>query len=195
MRRRQRSLRFSRPDRAADGIRARREGGLQRSRPANVFPLEVPDASLKNSLDVSSLLAESINAVPEGRLDPRVSNAIGCLAGILLRALEQGPTEERLARLETILEIAGNSQTGKLWIESLHLPPKSKAHIRGMIRLLWEYAMWSGIIPVQRNPMELVTVKNATKRLHKPRSLTVAEFQKVICTPRRTVPYRGIVVS
>ena len=105
---------FHDPDKAADGRRARREGGLQRSRPASVFPLEVPDASLKNSLDVSLLLAESINAVRKGQLDPRVSNAIGYLAGILVRALEQGPTEDRLARLETILGLAGNSQTGKL---------------------------------------------------------------------------------
>ena len=79
--------------------------------------MEVPDASLKNSLDVSVLLAESINAVRKGRLDPKVSNAIGYLAGILLRALEQGPTEERLAKLETILGLASNSQTGKLHME------------------------------------------------------------------------------
>jgi integrase len=40
--------------------------------------------------------------------------------------------------------------------------------------------MWSGSIPVQRNPMELVTVKGATKRLRKPRRVTVTEFQKFI---------------
>ena len=68
----------------------------------------------------------------------------------------------------------------ELWIGSLDLAPKSKGHVRGMVRLLWEYAMWSGKVPVQRNPMELVTIKGATKRLHKPRSLTVAEFQKFI---------------
>jgi integrase len=61
-----------------------------------------------------------------------------------------------------------------------NLAPKSKAHVRSMIRLLWDYAMWSGSIPVQRNPMELVTVKGATKRLHKPRDLTAVEFQKLI---------------
>jgi len=63
------------------------------------------------------LLAESINAVRKGRLDPRVSNAVGYLAGVLQRALEQGPTEERLARLETILGLAGNSQKGKPPVE------------------------------------------------------------------------------
>jgi integrase len=66
----------------------------------------------------------------------------------------------------------------ELWLQSLELAPRSKAHVRGLLRTLWDYAMWSGDIPVQRNPMELVTVKGATKRLKKPRSLTVEEFQK-----------------
>jgi integrase len=66
----------------------------------------------------------------------------------------------------------------ELWINSLDLAPKSKAPVRNMISTLWEFAMWRGDITVQRNPMELVTVKNASKRVHKPRSLTVVEFQK-----------------
>ena len=66
----------------------------------------------------------------------------------------------------------------ELWLHSLKLAPRSRAHVRGLLRTLWDYAMWSGSIPVQRNPMELVTVKGATKRLKKPRSLTVEEFQK-----------------
>jgi len=38
----------------------------------------------------------------------------------------------------------------------------------------------AGRIPTQRNPMELVTVKNGTKRRRQPRSLTVEEFQKLV---------------
>jgi integrase len=78
----------------------------------------------------------------------------------------------------------------ELWLGSLDLAPKSKGHVRGMVRSLWEYAMWSGRVPVQRNPMELVTIKGATKRLRKPRSLTVTEFQKFIAhlaEPFRTI--------
>ncbi len=40
--------------------------------------------------------------------------------------------------------------------------------------------MWRGDVPTQRNPMELVTFKDATKRMSKPRSLTVDEFQRFI---------------
>jgi hypothetical protein len=61
----------------------------------------------------------------------------------------------------------------ELWLESLTLAPKSKVHIRGTISILWDFAMWRGDMPTQRNPMELVTIKGATKRTKKPRSLTV----------------------
>jgi len=64
-----------------------------------------------------------------------------------------------------------------LWLKSLPLSPKSKVHIRGVIRELWEYAMYRDDVEVQRNPMELVRIKGATKRLRKPRCLTVEEFQ------------------
>lgn len=37
---------------------------------------------------------------------------------------------------------------------------------------------WRGDVSVQRNPMELVTVKGASKRIRQPRSLSVAEFQR-----------------
>ena len=65
-------------------------------------------------------------------------------------------------------------------MESLRLAPKSKAHIRGVLSILWDFAVWRGDVAMQRNPMELVTVKGATKRTRQPRSLTVGEFQKFI---------------
>jgi integrase len=68
----------------------------------------------------------------------------------------------------------------ELWLESLTLATKSRVHIRGVLRILWDFAMWLGDVPTQRNPMELVTIKGATKRTKKPRSLTVREFQKFV---------------
>ncbi len=67
-----------------------------------------------------------------------------------------------------------------LWLQSLALAPKSKVHIRGLVRALWEFAMWRGDVATQRNPMELVTIKGATKRVKITRSLTVEEFQKLV---------------
>jgi len=67
-----------------------------------------------------------------------------------------------------------------LWLQSLSLAPKSKVHIRGLVRAIWEFAMWRGDVQVQRNPMELVTIKGATKRTKRPRSLTVEEFRRLV---------------
>jgi integrase len=85
----------------------------------------------------------------------------------------------------------------ELWLRSLTparktlpLSPKSRAAIKGVLSVLWDFAMWRGDIPTERNPMELVTIKGATKRTRKPRSLTVEEFQKfreLLAEPFRTI--------
>jgi len=79
----------------------------------------------------------------------------------------------------------------ELWLHSLELSPKSRVHIRGVIQQLWEFAMWRGEVPTQRNPMELVTIKGATKRTRQPRSLTVEEFQ-AFASKLATEPFRTI---
>lgn len=68
----------------------------------------------------------------------------------------------------------------ELWLESRPLSPKSKAHIRGVLSRVWDYAMWRGDVPSQRNPMSLVDIKGASKRTKKPRSLTIEQAQKFL---------------
>ena len=69
--------------------------------------------------------------------------------------------------------------------------PEQLAKLKGgLIRILWDFGMWRGDIPTQRNPMELVTVKGATKRTQQPRSLTVEEFQNFV--EHLQGPYRVI---
>jgi integrase len=80
----------------------------------------------------------------------------------------------------------------ELWLGSLPLAPKSKVHIRGLLRKLWEYCMWRGDIPTQRNPVELVSVKAATTRAQRPRSLTVEEFQRFV--HHLSDPFRAVAV-
>jgi hypothetical protein len=75
-----------------------------------VLPADAPDNPLRSTHDVSSLLGESINHVRKGQLDPRIANAVGYLASILLGALQQGPLEERLARIEAALLNSGTTQ-------------------------------------------------------------------------------------
>jgi integrase len=68
----------------------------------------------------------------------------------------------------------------ELWLKTLDLAPRSLTGIRGMLRILWEFSMWRGDVPVQRNPMELVTIENASKRQKQPRSLTVEQFRNLL---------------
>ena len=74
---------------------------------ATVLPPETPDNPLRSTTDVSTLLSESINQVRRGQLEPRVANAVGYLASILLNALDQGLVEERLSRVEATLGLGG----------------------------------------------------------------------------------------
>ena len=40
----------------------------------------------------------------------------------------------------------------ELWLDSLPLAPKSKVHVRGILRSLWNYAMWKQDIPCRSTP-------------------------------------------
>jgi len=68
----------------------------------------------------------------------------------------------------------------QLWIDSLDLAPKSKVHVRGILGSLWNFAMWRQDIPMQVNPISLVTIKGATKRVRQPRILTAEEFSMLV---------------
>ena len=68
----------------------------------------------------------------------------------------------------------------ELWLSSLTLTPKSRADIRAILSKLWDFAMWSLDVPVQRNPMSLVKVRGSSKRTKQPRSLTDEEFQRFV---------------
>jgi len=66
------------------------------------------------------------------------------------------------------------------WLQSRALSPKSKTHVRGVLSRVWDYAMWRGDVPSQRNPMSLVDIQGASKRTKKPRSLTIEQAQKFL---------------
>ena len=71
-------------------------------------PSDFSHRPLKSMGDVGELLEETINRVRQGPFDLRAANAIGFLAGVLLKALDQR-IEERLALLEALM--TGNKGT------------------------------------------------------------------------------------
>jgi hypothetical protein len=101
---------FHDPARADDGHRARQAGGVHRSHSATVLPSDTPDHPLGDTNQVSVLLADSINRLRRGQLDPRVANAMGYLASVLLKALDQR-LEDRLAHLEAVISGKGETES------------------------------------------------------------------------------------
>lgn len=80
----------------------------------------------------------------------------------------------------------------EMWLEPLPLAPKSKVHIRGILSALWNYAMWRQDVPTQVNPISLVTVKGASKRVRQPRTLTVEQFRLLLSHLRE--PFKTLVL-
>ena len=99
---------FHNPASASARDAARRLGGQERNRRAAVLAADTPDRPLISVADVIALLGDTINQVRRGELDPRVANCVGYLAAPLLRALEQGHLEVRLATLEAVMRRAAS---------------------------------------------------------------------------------------
>jgi len=89
------------PEREAERRAARQAGG--RVGKTKVLPSDTPDVPLSSSMEVAALLGQTINQVRRGDVDPKVANTVGYLSGVLIRALEVGDIEQRLATLEAIV--------------------------------------------------------------------------------------------
>jgi len=93
---------FHDPTRAEDRREAQSLGGRQNK--MKTLDPAAPDVTIEDCQDVVLLISETINQVRKGQIDPRVANAVGYLANVLIRALEQGEMEKRLNELEAIVK-------------------------------------------------------------------------------------------
>ena len=75
------------------------------------MPIEVQTEQFASLKDVKRLIAETINQVLRGDLDPAVANSIGNLSGVLVRALVQGDVEDRLEKLEAQISRAQETKS------------------------------------------------------------------------------------
>jgi integrase len=78
------------------------------------------------------------------------------------------------------------------WLRKLEVAPKTKAHIKALMYRLFERAMLWGVLPIERNPMELVEIKGISRRIRKPLVLTPDQFWRLV--PMIPDPYRTMVV-
>jgi hypothetical protein len=101
---------FHDPAKAAERREAQALGGRQNR--MKTLGTAAPDVKVKNCGDVVALLSETINQVRKGVIDPRVANAVGYLANVLIKAFEQDELETRIEKLEALLN--GRSQASEL---------------------------------------------------------------------------------
>jgi hypothetical protein len=93
---------FHDPDMEAERKAAQSAGG-QKNRMA-VLPSSTPDAELRNAEDASKVLAETINQVRRGEIDPKIANSVGYLIGLFVKVKQDVDVERRLAALESALQ-------------------------------------------------------------------------------------------
>ncbi len=79
-----------------------------------------------------------------------------------------------------------------VWLKHLSVSLLTKAHIKALLFRLFERAMLWQILPTQRNPMELVEIKGATKRRKRPIVLTPEQCMALIDSLEQ--PYRTMVL-
>ena len=76
------------------------------------------------------------------------------------------------------------------WLKHLKLAPKTRGHIRGLMSTIFKCAQRWELIG--SNPMELVRVRDSSKRLQRPSVLTAEEFSGLLAHIRE--PYRTMVL-
>jgi hypothetical protein len=96
---------FHDPDRSGDRKDAQSRGGsakntLQVVRPWRGREGEVTVIKSPTTEEIVSLIADTIDEVKVGAIDPKIANAVGYLSGVLLKALEYDALNERLQAIE-----------------------------------------------------------------------------------------------
>jgi integrase len=78
------------------------------------------------------------------------------------------------------------------WLKNMEMAPKSKAHIRSVMHLMFECAARWELFNDRRNPIQIVRVKDGSKRRQRPPVFTVQEYETILGLLKE--PYRTMVI-
>lgn len=78
----------------------------------------------------------------------------------------------------------------RTWIRAVGMSSKTRAHIHGLMRILFRFAMLWEWYPQGENPMRLFKLEDSSKRVKKPRVLTPDEFGRLLV--ELAEPYRSM---
>jgi hypothetical protein len=115
---------FHDPSRTTERRDAQAQGGRQNH--MKTLNATVPDVKVEDCGYVVALISETINHVRKGMIDPRVANAVGYLANVLIKALEQDELETRIERLEALLETRIQAPDLTMTLLAVTTRPKAK---------------------------------------------------------------------
>jgi integrase len=131
------------------------------------------------------LMSKLIERYKADRMPKRYSTAKGYASKIDKHILPQwGAT--------SVSQMMNSAYEVEQWLKQFKGAPKSKVHLRGLLSILLEHAMLLRIVPLGRNPMELVRVEGASKRNREPKILTYEQFGALLQQLRE--PYRTMAV-
>lgn len=135
----------------------------------------------RESLNNGMLMSELIEKYRADRMPARQSTARGYNSKLNNHIIPRWGNVPVAKMIESAYEV-------DQWLKTFDGSPKSKVHLRGLLSILIEYAMLMRVVPVGRNPMELVRIEDASRRRKEPRVLSFDEFVKLLAELRE--PYR-----
>jgi integrase len=81
------------------------------------------------------------------------------------------------------------------WLQELPLAPLTKGHVRSIMHKLFDLAMLWEYIPLERNPIEVVTLRGVTKRASAPILLSPEQAQAIIAKLPKPVDLLTLVIA
>ena len=110
-------------------------------------------------------------------------------AGIHQHPREPRDTEVGRVEMKDIKPLAVDR-----WFASLPFAPKTKSHIKGVMRQVFEYAMLCELFEAQRNPMDFVRVERGTMRRDTSRVCSRRKSSPGCCSSFPSVIHRNMVI-